>query len=970
VQVSQVIENPKPMKKFLTFLMLFLSLAIQTQLLAQSFIIKGTVTDENKRPIVGKTVYISSESTATGCNIQRKVVTNPNGYYIDSIRCTGEIKYINVQTTDCNGRLFLHRMVPGSTRVIESNFVLCGTPILNACRAAFKFSPIANALTLAAPFAFLFTSGESEVSSGDSIVSRTWLFGDRTQVVTGNEASIRRQFPGPGTYQVTLYIKTAKGCESKITNSVVVKEQPCTINSKVFIQKQADRYFQFSSVQDNLAPGDSIVKRSWNFGDGSIMEGNEISPIKRYADTGSFKVCLQFKTKYGCYGESCLSVRVKDSLLVNTSCKALFTVQSDGLTVFLHSNGSSAGSFNNTRKDSIISRTWYINDSLAGQFTTPNPVDFRKTFTQAGTYTITLVIKTAGGCVSKYAQTITLQGQTCNLSTKVVVLKNSGLQYVFGRNYTNNYPGDSIISTTWKFSDGTSLDGNVENPYKQFKQAGKYTICAVSKTQKGCVSEACISIDVKDSVITPTDCKAYFTYEVKDLVVYLNSARSLASSGGVGTQADSIISRSWIFGDTVRYPVAGNQTEMKYAFTKPGTYPVILTIKTRLGCESRYVAYVVIPPVECRFETKIGVGKHVGLVYEFLNPAHTLPSGDSIVKRTWHFGDGTSIDGNNASPIKLYTKPGKYRVCLVAKSLRGCISENCMDVNIIDSVTQPSSCKASVSYRISGNIVYFNSSASVPSVSGTNSGVIDSIISRTWYYGDNAAGTPGLSGNEVETKREYPQPGTYTAYLVIKTKTGCESKFSVTFIIGTPQPECRAMAEFKFELAGKNKIQFASGASSTEAGDSITQRIWSFGDNTVMTGNLVNPVKEYRLSGSYKVCLQVKTAKGCKADVCKEVKLPDTLNTPSTNITYIKIITINPNPVQSKMAVTVWSKLPDMPTEFTIYDVYGNPKMSFKKTLMEGNNTLEMYAERLTPGLYFLRVANAYGKDSMQFYKQ
>ena len=958
------------MKKLLTLLMLFVSLALQTQLLAQSFIIKGTVTDENKRPIVGKTVYISSESTATGCNIQQKVVTNPNGYYIDSIRCTSEIKFVNVQTTDCNNRIFLHRMVPGSTPVIESNFVLCGTPILNACRAAFKFSPIANALTPVAPFSFLFTSGESEVSSGDSIVSRTWLFGDRTQVVTGNEATIRRQFPGPGTYQVTLYIKTAKGCESKITNSVVVKEQPCTINSKVFIQKQADRYFQFSSVQDNLAPGDTIVKRSWNFGDGSILDGNEISPVKKYADTGSFKVCLQFKTKYGCYGESCLSVRVKDSLLVNTSCKALFTVQSDGLTVFINSNGSSAGSFNNTRKDSIISRTWYINDSLAEQFTTPNPVDFRKTFTKAGTYTITLVIKTAGGCVSKYAQTITLLGQTCNLSTKVVVLKNSGLQYVFGRNYTNNFPGDSIISTSWRFSDGTSLDGNVENPYKQFKQAGKYTICAISKTQKGCVSEACITIDVKDSVITPTDCKAYFTYEVKDLVVYLNSARSLASSGGVGTQADSIVSRTWIFGDTVRYPVAGKQTEMQYAFTKPGTYPVILTIKTRLGCESRYVAYVVIPPVECRFDTKIGVGKHIGLVYEFVNPAHNLPSADSIVKRTWNFGDGTSIDGNNAAPIKLYTKPGKYRVCLVAKSLKGCISENCMDVIITDSTKQPSTCKASFSYRISGNIVYFNSSASVPSANGINSLVLDSIVSRTWYFGDNAAGTPGLSGNEVETKREYLKPGTYTAYLVIKTKAGCESKFSVTFIIGTPQPECRAIAEFKFELAGKNKIQFASGASSAVAGDSITQRIWSFGDNTVMTGNIVNPVKEYRLSGSYKVCLQVKTAKGCKADVCKEVKLPDTLNTPSTNITYIKIITINPNPVQSKMAVTVWSKLPDMPTEFTIYDVNGNPKMSFKKTLMAGNNTLEIYADRLTPGLYFLRVANAYGKDSMQFYKQ
>jgi hypothetical protein len=248
--------------------------------------------------------------------------------------------------------------------------------------------------------------------------------------------------------------------------------------------------------------------------------------------------------------------------------------------------------------------------------------------------------------------------------------------------------------------------------------------------------------------------------------------------------------------------------------------------------------------------------------------------------------------------------------------------------------------------------------------------VLDSIVSRTWYFGDNAAGTPGLSGNEVETKREYLKPGTYTAYLVIKTKAGCESKFSVTFIIGTQTPACNVVADFKFEQAGINKIQFASGVSGAATADSIVQRIWSFGDNSIVTGNVVNPLKEYRLPGSYKVCLQIKTGQGCKAEACKEVKVADTLNTPSANITYIKLITINPNPVQSKMAVTVWSKLPDMPTEFTIYDVNGNPKMSFKQTLSQGNNTLEMYADRLTPGLYFLRVANAYGKDSMQFYKQ
>ena len=1137
------------MKKFLTYLLLLLGLGMQTTLLAGTFVIKGTVTDENRRPIAGKVMYISTESTQSGCNIQRRVLTNSNGYYVDSVSCNGEIKFINVQTTDCNGRLFLHKMAPGSTRVIESNFVLCASPTILSCNAAFTVVDATNSPTL---FQYGFLSGDSKAAPGDSIVSRTWLFGDRTVPVTGNQVNIRHSFPGPGTYQVTLLIKTLRGCESKVTNTVVVKEQPCRVNTKVFIKRQSGLYLQFSSVEENLAAGDTIIKRSWNFGDGSILDGNEISPVKKYADSGTYKVCLQFKTKFGCTGEACISVRVKDSSTYNTACRAYFTTQSEGLAAWFSSEQSSAGVMPNGLRDTIISRSWYINDTLV-PVTSLNPVNLRKLFDRAGTYSIKLVIKTRSGCESKYEQKITLLNQNCNLSTKAVVVKSSGLEFLFERLVTNVNPGDSIVSTIWKFGDGTTLDQSQGRPYKAYRQAGKYTVCVYTKTQRGCSSEACITVEAKDSVVATVDCKATFTYEVKDNIVYLNSSRSTASSGGTATSADSIVTRIWYFeANSNGISVPGNQVAMRYAFDKPGTYPVILYIKTRMGCESKFVAYVVIPPVQCRFETKIGVGRHSGMSYKF-NSSHAglnegdsivkrtwsfgdgtfnegneespiktysktgkykvclvaktrkgctsescieieikdsavvpaecfafftyeidnnivklnssrsrssnngssatqdtivsrtwyfgnntngiqvpgnqwdmkyafdqpgtytitlviktrlgceskyvttiiirpwdcrfetrlsvnrqsgltyqfraehagLGSGDSIVKRSWSFGDGTYNEGNEEKPVKTYNKIGKYRVCLVSKTKRGCVSESCFEINVSDSGLAPNNCKAFFSLQINGMVVYFNSSQSMgaPALSGA---VQDSIISRTWYLG-NATSGPTYTGNEVEVKFDYLKPGTYTAYLVIKTKSGCESKYAVTFTI---PPVCKATAEFKFEQIAPNRIQFASGASTTTAGDTITQRIWSFGDNTVMTGNVVNPEKLYRAAGTYRVCLQVKTAKGCMAEICKDVKVLDTTNTPGTTINYLKIVSINPNPVQSRMLVTVWSRLPNIATEFTVYDVNGNPKMSFKKDLAAGNNAFEVFADRLNPGLYFLRVANAYGRDSAQFYKQ
>jgi len=949
------------MKKYLIHLLLVLGLGIQTNLLAGTFIIKGTVTDDNRRPLAGKVLYISAESGAPGCNLQKKVQTNANGFYIDSVSCGGEIRFITVQTTDCNGRMFMHRMIPGSTRIIESNFVLCGSPTTMACNASFTIVPVTSSPTL---FQYGFLSADSKAAPGDSIVARTWLFGDRTAPVTGNEINVRHAFPGPGNYQVTLLIKTQRGCESKITNTVVVKEQPCSVISKVLIKRQAGLYLQFSSVEDNLAAGDSIIKRSWTFGDGSSIDGNEISPVKKYKDSGTYRVCLQFKTKYGCTGEACIAVRVKDSSISNTACRAFFTSKSEGLAAWFSSEQSTAGAMPNGMRDSIISRSWYINDTLVPS-TSNNQVVLRQLFERPGTYIIKLVIKTRSGCESKFEQSITLLNQNCNLSTKAVVVKSSGLEFLFERLVTNVNNGDSIVSTIWKFGDGTSLDQSQGRPYKAYRQAGKYTVCVYTRTARGCSSEACITVEAKDSFATPVDCKALFSYEVKDSVVYFNSGRSTASGGVIGTNGDSIVQRIWYFGSNTRgIEVPGNQESIRHIFNQPGTYPVILYIKTKKGCESKYTTTIIIRPADCRFETRIGVGRQSGLSYQFRAEHAGLIAGDSIVKRSWNFGDGTFNEGNDERPVKIYAKAGKYKVCLVAKSRRGCVSESCFEINVSDSNIAPFSCKAIFDYRINGTVVYFNSSASMGSP--TIGGGADSIISRTWYLG-NATSGPTYTGNEVEVKFDYLKPGTYTAYLVIKTRSGCESKYAVTFTI---QPICKAIADFKFEQTAPNKIQFASGASTTTSGDTITQRIWSFGDNSLMTGNVVNPEKVYRTGGTYRVCLQVKTSKGCVADVCKDVRVLDTTNTPGIAINYLKIVSINPNPVQTKMAVTVWSRLPNISTEFTVYDVNGNPKMSFKKELAAGNNILEISADRLNPGLYFLRVGNAYGRDSAQFYKQ
>jgi hypothetical protein len=253
------------------------------------------------------------------------------------------------------------------------------------------------------------------------------------------------------------------------------------------------------------------------------------------------------------------------------------------------------------------------------------------------------------------------------------------------------------------------------------------------------------------------------------------------------------------------------------------------------------------------------------------------------------------------------------------------------------------------------------------SASSTAGSADDSIISRTWIFGDTSA---QLKGNIIDPVHAYSKPGAYYVYLYIKTKRGCESKYAATVVI-TPV-NCSAEAVFSVERVGLKKVQFNSSHSKAQEGDSIIQRRWKFGDGTGLEGNVINPLKEFPLQGVYNACLQVKTAKGCETQFCRQVNVQDSLGLPQTNIDLIKIISINPNPVTTRLVAIIWSRNNNVEVEISIYDIYGTPKSTVKKVLTQGNNAIEISTAILDHGSYFLKVStpsSRNGRDTKAFYK-
>ena len=397
-------------------------------------------------------------------------------------------------------------------------------------------------------------------------------------------------------------------------------------------------------------------------------------------------------------------------------------------------------------------------------------------------------------------------------------------------------------------------------------------------TSTGIVESNFVICSNQNLVIHP-NCKAIFTFSIKDSSVQFNSKESYPTNIP-GSPIDSIISREWYLMDINPNAViiSGNRVDPKYGYPRPGTYKVYLVIKTKNGCESKFSSTIII---------------------------------------------------KTPTPTPTPT---------------------------------PTTCKAYFNFTLQDGVVKFTSKDSKAA------GLNDSIISRFWIFGETTTAiNTVLQGNIIDPIHGYPRPGKYFATLYIRTKSGCESKYTDTVIIS--KVNCIAEAAFKIDRISLKKVSFNSESCKTQDGDSVIQRNWRFGDNSFLNGNKINPVKEYPTLGIYTACLQIKTQYGCIAETCKQVIVQDSLTNPNIPSDYLKILSINPNPVVTNMRATVYSSSNNIESEIAIYDIYGVLKSTVKKLLAKGNNIIEIETVSLKHGPYFLRVLSKTGTDSKIFYK-
>lgn len=319
--------------------------------------------------------------------------------------------------------------------------------------------------------------GSDSTDSDGSISSYSWNFGDGS---TGTGATVDHRFTAPGDYTVTLTVVDNMGAHASHSEEITIVANTTgnliptasfTIESGVLY---AGTNISFDASGSTDTDG-SIVRYSWEFGDGSSGTGSSIDHL--YASPGDYTVTLEVEDNQGAIDSRSESISIIDSPFPTPT--AVISLSSNSVSwgggVFFDGTGSV------DPDNSGLRYSWDFGDSSPLN----NEQGCFHNYGQSGTFTVTLKVTNGHGISHEVSQSLqvqplqTLNGLTANagLDQNETLAVNATMIYLDGS--SSNSQEGSITSYSWTFSllpPGSTMsdllirDADTATPYIDFDQ--------------------------------------------------------------------------------------------------------------------------------------------------------------------------------------------------------------------------------------------------------------------------------------------------------------------------------------------------------------------------------------------------------------------------------------------------------------------------------------------------------------------
>lgn len=324
----------------------------------------------------------------------------------------------------------------------------------------------------------LFNGSQSTAAAGHSIVGYTWNFGDGG---TGSGVTATHPYGAAGTYSAVLQVTDDIGQTATTSKTVTVgSTSPTQPPTAVFTFSPlapalGDTLF-FNASNSAPAPGRTIASYRWTFGDNSSPVTSR-SPTTTHvynaaSGAGSYTVVLVVTDDVGKTAAASQSIPVGSPPAPTAAFVYSPAQPAPAQQIVFDASLSSAA-----QGQTITNYAWVFGDSP----TTINTPDktITHTFTQSGTYTVSLRVTDSAGRVSNTSATqqVTVGGAIANFTfTPSPGVTNVAMSF----NGSGSLPsaGASTITTwVWTFGDSTGVFTDfVPTRNHTFTSAGTYTV--------------------------------------------------------------------------------------------------------------------------------------------------------------------------------------------------------------------------------------------------------------------------------------------------------------------------------------------------------------------------------------------------------------------------------------------------------------------------------------------------------------